>query len=173
MQRVARTASELAAKEGADPFICEAAAWIHDIGDEKLFSDSTKAIRKLEEFLYSIDCTGEQIQRMKDAAKDVSFRKGRIPDTLEGKIVQDADRLDAIGAIGIARTLAYGGANGQCIWHDNDEEKENTSVQHFYDKLLKLKDRMNTNSATQIAAKRHQFMESYLQQFFLEWGNTL
>ncbi|RYG73571.1 HD domain-containing protein [Lentibacillus lipolyticus] len=172
MQRVARTAKEIAACEKADLFICEAGAWIHDIGDEKLFSDRKKAIWDVKDFLYSIQCTEEQVDRILEAAADVSFRKGKTPESLEGKVVQDADRLDAIGAIGIARTFAYGASNDQLIWHDDDGEQKNTSIQHFYDKLLNLKEMMNTDSAKQIATERHQFMETYLRQFMLEWGST-
>ncbi|WP_164668803.1 HD domain-containing protein [Virgibacillus doumboii] len=167
MKRVANTAKAIAEYEKADIFICEAAAWIHDVGDGKLFSDSEKELEKLEEFLHSLNCTSQQIDYIKTAAKDVSFSKGKTPVTLEGKIVQDADRLDALGAIGIARSFAFGGSNGQLIWHDSNHN--NTSVQHFYDKLLKLKNMMNTDTAKQIAEERHRFMEKFLEQFFKEW----
>ncbi|MGP4107148.1 HD domain-containing protein [Virgibacillus sp. L01] len=167
MERVARMARTIAEQEGANRFIAEAAAWIHDVGDRKLFSDSANEINKLNEFLLTINCTPDQLNQIKAAARDVSFSKGRIPMTQEGKIVQDADRLDAIGAIGIARTFAYGGSKEQLIWDNNS--KDNTSVQHFYDKLLKLKDLMNTSSAREIAKERHSFMENYLDQFFHEW----
>ncbi|MFD1360520.1 HD domain-containing protein [Lentibacillus salinarum] len=169
MKRVAHTAKQIAAQEQANLFICEAAAWIHDIGDDKLFTDRAKVINDVNRFLQSIDCTNTQINRINTAMKDVSFSKGNVPDTIDGKIVQDADRLDAIGAIGIARTFAYGAANDQKLWDDQKDEQQNTSIQHFYDKLLQLTDLMNTTSAKQMAAERHQFMERYLQQFFREW----
>ncbi|TRM12531.1 HD domain-containing protein [Lentibacillus cibarius] len=169
MKRVARMAKKIASNEQANPFICETAAWVHDIGDPKLFTDSTMAIKEMEVFLHKIGCTHCQVDRVIRAIDDIAFHKGRIPETLEGKIVQDADRLDAIGAVGIARTFAYGGANGQLLWHDDDARQRNTSIQHFYDKLLTLKDTMNTKTAKEIAVHRHQFMEMYLQQFLQEW----
>lgn len=168
MKRVARTAGEISVKEGADLFITEAAAWVHDIGDAKLSTDPAAEVERLHKFLHSIDCTTEEIQKISEAVKNVSFSKGSVPATVEGRIVQDADRLDAIGAVGIARTFAYGGANGQLIWHNS--HTSGTSVQHFYDKLLKLKGLMNTSSAVEIAEERHKFMESYLNQFFEEWS---
>ncbi|HLS09987.1 HD domain-containing protein [Lentibacillus sp.] len=169
MKRVAHMAKDIASREQADLFICEAAGWVHDIGDRKLFSDSEQALEELEHFLQSIHCTHEEINGIRAASKDVSFSKGIIPATLEGRIVQDADRLDAIGAVGIARTFAYGAANGQLLWHDSWDRQQSTSIQHFYDKLLRLKDMMNTATGAQIAAGRHQFMKSYLKQFFREW----
>ncbi|MBP1949614.1 HD domain-containing protein [Virgibacillus litoralis] len=167
MKRVARITSSIAKQEGADQFIAEAAAWIHDVGDSKLFLNSSYELDKLNEFLQTINCTQNQMKLINIAAKDVSFSKGTTPATLEGKIVQDADRIDALGAIGIARTFAFGGSKGQLIWDDNN--KENTSVQHFYDKLLKLKDLMHTSSGRRIAEERHNYMKNYLDQFFHEW----
>lgn len=167
MERVARLARDIARKENANEFICEAAGWIHDIGDHKLFANPGKAWQDGIDYLLSLDLTEVQITQISDAVKDVSFSKGKqIPDTLEGKIVQDADRMDAIGAIGIARTFAYGGANNQLIHHT---DQKNTSIQHFYDKLLKLKDFMHTSTAKEMAQQRHQFMEDFLEQFFKEW----
>ncbi|WP_077326598.1 HD domain-containing protein [Virgibacillus siamensis] len=168
MKRVAQMARNIALEEGADVFICEAAAWIHDIGDAKLFSNRNKVLNHLTDFLQSIDISDAEYKQIRHTADDVSFQKGKTPDTLEGKIVQDADRLDAIGAVGIARTFAYGGSQGQLIW--NTSNQTDTSLQHFYDKLLKLKSLMNTESAKRIAIERHQFMEVYLEQFFREWG---
>ncbi|MGM0941606.1 MAG: HD domain-containing protein [Bacillota bacterium] len=166
MERVARMARMIANKEGAEPFICEAAAWLHDIGDEKLFHDSIKSLNEMDAFLHSIDFTKSDIKEIRQIMRNVSFRKGMIPTTMEGKVVQDADRLDAIGAIGIARTFAYGGAKGQPIFH---ETSKHTSIQHFYDKLLKLKGLLHTETAQEIANERHQFMERYLEQFYNEW----
>ncbi|MEN1969397.1 HD domain-containing protein [Lentibacillus sp. N15] len=168
MKRVARLASTIAAKENADIFICEAAAWLHDVGDHKLFTDTEDVLTETIVFLQSIGITDNHLDQIRVAIKDVSFSKGQIPQSLEGKIVQDADRLDAIGAIGIARTFAYGGAQSQLIYDDTN--KQQTSIQHFYDKLLKLTERLHTATAKQIAIKRHQFMENYLEQFFQEWS---
>ncbi|MFD2045819.1 HD domain-containing protein [Ornithinibacillus salinisoli] len=167
MKRVARMTREISLSEAADEFICEAAAWLHDVGDKKLFANTNKAIDEMNQFLKSIQLTEIQIEKIHQAIQDVSFSKGNIPKTLEGKIVQDADRLDAIGAIGIARTFAYGGANKQLIYHD--EMKDHTSIQHFHDKLLKLKGLMHTPTAIRMAKERHVFLENYLQQFLNEW----
>ncbi|WP_085992069.1 HD domain-containing protein [Oceanobacillus senegalensis] len=166
MSRVAKNAVQIAAYEDADLFITEAAAWLHDVGDHKLFENPSKDIEKMNEFLRTLDISEEQISVINTIINEISFSKGKVPQSLEGKIVQDADRLDAIGAIGIARTFAYGGFHGQLIHHD---ELKNTSVQHFYDKLLTLKDTMNTNKARAIAEDRHGFMETFLNQLDKEW----
>ncbi|WP_090083938.1 HD domain-containing protein [Lentibacillus persicus] len=169
MKRVARMARFIAVKEGSDLFICEAAGWVHDVGDKKLFSNRSKALEQLNHFLRSIDCTATDINAIREAVDNISFSRGKIPASIEGKIVQDADRLDAIGAIGVARTFSFGGAKGQLLWHDSEEKRQNTSIQHFYDKLLYLKGLMHTRTAKQIAEQRHRFMEMYLQQFLNEW----
>ncbi|WP_028782979.1 HD domain-containing protein [Thalassobacillus devorans] len=166
MRRVARQARELAEQEGADSFFAEAAGWLHDIGDAKLFDDPTHAQKVMNDYLKELNVPAERIADIEAAIEDVSFSKGKVPDSLEGRIVQDADRLDAIGAIGIARTFAFGGAKGQLIY---DEQQGRTSIQHFYDKLLTLKDKMNTESARLVAVERHAFMEAYLKQFYREW----
>lgn len=167
MKRVASMAKQIAEMEKANTFICEVAGLLHDVGDQKLFPSTSEALKEMDSFLTDIQLTHDEKKQINLAIKDVSFRKGKQPETLEGKIVQDADRIDALGAIGIARTFAFGGAKGQLIYVDN--EAENTSIKHFYDKLLTLKDSMNTDFAKEIAVERHQFMETYLQQFFKEW----
>ncbi|HLR51345.1 MAG TPA: HD domain-containing protein [Candidatus Avamphibacillus sp.] len=170
MARVAEMAKLISISENADSFICEVAGWVHDIGDHKLFNHPNEEIEKMKVFLKSIHINNKQIAQINDAIKDVSFSKGNLtPKTLEGKIVQDADRIDAIGAIGIARTFAYGGANGQLIYHPVD--KEGTSIQHFYDKLLKLKDSINTSTGAKMAEERHLILKNFLEQFFHEWIN--
>ncbi|TQS74370.1 HD domain-containing protein [Ornithinibacillus gellani] len=170
MKRVAHTAGKLAETEGADRFICTAAAWLHDVGDKKLFQDPLQAIQSMKDFLVSIQMPRSTIQEIEHIIANVSFSKGNIPHSIEGKIVQDADRMDAIGAIGIARTFAYGGAKGNLIHHPTNPS---ASIQHFYDKLLKLKDQLNTAAAKTMASSRHQFMETFLEQFLQEWeGNT-
>ncbi|MBY7143530.1 HD domain-containing protein [Virgibacillus sp. NKC19-3] len=166
MERVARTARKIAEQEYADLFITEVSAWLHDIGDAKLFSDSEKAMEEMVAFLKTIELSSSEIMNINTAIKDISFHKGNAPVTLEGKIVQDADRIDAIGAIGIARTFAYGGAKKQFIYH---RDFHDTSIQHFYDKLLKLKDLLYTTTAKEIAHERHVFMEQFLEQFYKEW----
>ncbi|SHF55411.1 HD domain-containing protein [Ornithinibacillus halophilus] len=168
LKRVVRLSKEIAISEKADPFICEIVAWLHDVGDKKLFSNPNKAVDDMNQMLSSIKLSNHIIEEINHTIQDISFKKGSVPDTLEGKVVQDADRLDAIGAIGIARTFAYGGAKGQLINHDN--LKESTSIQHFYDKLLRLMDTMNTSTAKNIAKERHQFLERFLEQFYKEWN---
>ncbi|WP_173916348.1 HD domain-containing protein [Halobacillus sp. Marseille-Q1614] len=165
MKRVARWSHQLAAAEGADVFTAEAAGWLHDIGDKKLFENPKEALESMYSFLESLPIESETIENIRLAVKDVSFSKGDVPQTLEGKIVQDADRLDAIGAIGMARTFAFGGAKGQLLYGEGP-----TSIQHFYDKLLRLASGMHTNTAKKEADKRHQFMLNYLEQFFREWN---
>lgn len=167
MERVSKLAIQIAKKEQANVFLCEAAAWLHDIGDSKLFSEQEQARKDLNLFLASISISPGKISTINQIIDSVSYSKGLVPETLEGKIVQDADRLDAIGAIGIARTFAYGGSRNQLIYHPTNDG--NTSIQHFYDKLLKLKDLMNTETAQKIAVERHVFMQNYLNQFYQEW----
>ena len=137
-----------------DRLIVSLAALLHDADDHKLFStENNENARRFLEGRVS----EEQTERICACINSVSFsqNRGKIPDTLEGKIVQDADRLDAIGAIGIARTFAFGGEHGRSLQE---------SVQHFHDKLLLLRDRMNTEPAKRLAAQRHAFLESFLKE---------
>ncbi|WP_237648620.1 MULTISPECIES: HD domain-containing protein [Sediminibacillus] len=167
MRRVALMACELAVLENADKLIAEAAGWLHDITDAKLTCDQGAAKQELVQFIQDIGIREEEWRAIDKAIADVSFRDGhKQPETLEGKIVQDADRLDAIGAIGIARAFAFGGARGRLI---HEEGNDQTTIQHFYEKLLLLKDLMNTEAAARIAEERHRFMEGFLRQFYLEW----
>ena len=134
--------------------IVSLAALLHDADDHKLFH--TENNENARRFL-SNRISAEQTEKICACINSVSFsrNRGRVPDTLEGKIVQDADRLDAMGAIGIARTFAYGGEHGRTL---------TDSVQHFHDKLLLLRDMMNTEPAKQLAAMRHAFLESFLKE---------
>src|SRR5690625_3639499 len=168
MRRVAHMSREIAVIEQADVFICEVGGWLHDIGDGKLFVNPKSALHNLKLFLQSIGLTRDKIQSIENAIEAISFQKGKIPKTVEGKIIQDADRLDALGAIGIARTFAYGGANDQAMHSDVNDQQ--TSIQHFYDKLLKLKQTLHTKTAQSLAHERHVFMERFLKQFLTEWG---
>ncbi|MBI2675259.1 MAG: HD domain-containing protein [Candidatus Aenigmarchaeota archaeon] len=182
--RVWKTAVRIAKKEGADLFVVQLAALLHDIADWK-FNDGDvsiveKDVRKLLEKL----CVEEHVtSHVCEIIGNVSFRgagvKARMR-TKEGMIVQDADRLDAIGAIGIARAFAYGGFKGKEIYNPNilpgkhktfEEYKnaESTTINHFYEKLLLLKDLMNTETGKEIAEERHRFMENFLEEFFEEW----
>ncbi len=143
----------------ADIFIMSLSALLHDADDHKLFKTENNANARF--FLAKNDVPEESIEQICEIINGVSFSKnrGKTPETLEGKIVQDADRLDAIGARGIARTFAYGGKVGRSL---------DDSVQHFYDKLLLLKDEMNTDAAKEIAKARHEYMEGFLKEYYEE-----
>lgn len=166
MRRVANLAKLIAIDEQANMFLAEAGALLHDIGDKKLFPDPNQSIIDMKEFLFSIRLSNSDVHLLEDLIADISYSKGAIPAQLEGKIVQDADRIDAIGAIGIARTFAFGGAHGQSIYSPKDKQ---TSIQHFYDKLLTLKDTMHTQKAKELAEERHQFLLTFLNHFSNEW----
>ena len=184
IERVYNLSRFLANEEKADNFIVEMTAILHDIDDWK-FSNGTKTNTTItEEFLNSVNVDKESINKIITIIKTMSFKGGVVnstQNTIEGMIVQDADRLDAIGAIGIARTFAYGGSKNRPIYDPNiapinftslEEVKnaENHTINHFYEKLLKLKDLMNTDSAKIIAEKRHKFMENFLKEFYSEWN---
>ena len=158
--RVYRAAMRIAEKEGGcDPTVTALAALLHDADDHKLFK--TQNNENARAFLagQKTDKTDEIIL----AINSVSFsqNRGKRPNTIEGKIVQDADRLDAIGAVGIARTFAFGGEHGRSL---------NSSIDHFYEKLLLLKDEMNTAAAKKLAEERHQYMLSFLAEYEKETG---
>lgn len=163
MQRVASWSKQLADSEGADSFLCEVTGWLHDIGDLKLFDHPKKAIQDRDHLLEELGFTQEEVLQIDEAISTVSFSKGGKPQTHLGAIVQDADRLDALGAVGIARTFAYGGARGQKLY--SESENITNSVQHFYDKLLHLSSLMNTESGMEEAQRRHRFMEKFLKEF--------
>ncbi|WP_404459423.1 HD domain-containing protein [Oceanobacillus kapialis] len=166
LQRVTRLANKIAKQEGANLFRCETIAWLHDMTDHKLVSDEQEASHTLKNFLVSIELSTSEIEEILEAIRTISYSKGEIPSSIEGKIVQDADRLDAIGAIGIARAFTYGGAKGKFMYH---EQLSDNTIQHFYDKLLKLKATMHTATAKSIAEERHHYMEQFLEQFKSEW----
>ena len=155
--RVYRNALKIAEKEpSCDVEIAALAALLHDADDYKLFATENNANTRA--FLAANDATEGETERICEIINAVSFSKnrGHAPETLEAKVVQDADRLDAIGAIGIARTFAYGDEHGRSL----DE-----SVQHFYDKLLLLKDLMNTEAGKEMAGERHAFLEEFLKRY--------
>ncbi|WP_246366866.1 HD domain-containing protein [Paraliobacillus salinarum] len=169
MERVAKMSHYIAKKEDADPFLAEIAGWLHDVADSKLTDDPKQAEVELRSFLESLYLTEEQITVIMSAIETVSFRKGKQPNSVIGQVVQDADRLDAIGAIGIARAFSFGGNRENTIYSESSEQKNQSTIQHFYDKLLRLKDQLHTNTAKQIAKERHLYMEGFLNQFFQEW----
>lgn len=185
VDRVARTASKLAHVEKADAFICELAALLHDVADEKLNESEEAGLEIVEQWLQKAQIPAAILQHVMEIIASLSYKGGNRPPmrTLEGRVVQDADRLDAIGAMGISRVFAYSGAKGRPI-HNPDlaprgnmtpEEYRNgkdTAINHFHEKLLKLKELMNTEDGKRMAEQRHQFMLIYLKQFELEWqGN--
>lgn len=181
--RVSKMAKRIAVVEKANLFICEMAALLHDIADEKLNESEEEGIKKVTNWLTEIAVDEDTTNSIIEIVSTLSFKGGGRPEmaTLEGKIVQDADRLDAIGAIGIARTFAYAGAKGDLIYEPTIKPREkmtkeeyrngqSTAINHFYEKLLKLKNMMNTPFAIKIAEERHQRMEQFLDEFFQEWN---
>lgn len=185
IHRVRTLALKIAETEGGNGFIIEMAALLHDIDDWKINGD--RQTSNAESWLISINASKTVTKEILEIIDQVSFKGAgvkTIATSIEAKIVQDADRLDAIGAIGIARTFAYGGNKGRPIYlpdikpelHSDFESYKKTTaptINHFYEKLLLLKNRLNTATAIEIAKKRHIFMEVFLQQFFGEWeGNS-
>ncbi len=186
VRRVAALARQLAVAEGADAFICEVAALVHDLVDDKLVSDVAAAMRETLAYMHELGMPKEASQTVANIITTISFKGGQQSpiETLEAMVVQDADRLDAIGAIGIARTFAYGGARGQSIYNPDIPVRDtmtaveyrtapSTSINHFYEKLLKLKSLMNTESAKRLAEERHAFLVIFLDQFMREWNGVV
>lgn len=182
IERVWKTASKLAKKEQANSFIIELAALLHDLIDDKLVDDKEQALQEVKYFLEGAGVSASDADRIMDIIQSISFKggNGRKLTSLEGQIVQDADRLDAIGAIGIARCFAFAGSKGHVLFDPElsvreemtereYREGQSSAVHHFYEKLLKLKELMNTETAKAIAEERHAFMEEYLMKFFEEW----
>lgn len=181
--RVYNAARIIAEKENADVYIVSLAALLHDVDDIKLSPDTYEKKEKTIDFLKSKCVEDDIIHRIVNIIDEVSFsgKDSVTPATIEGKCVQDADRLDALGAIGIARTFAYGGSHNRRIYDpDNlpvmEMDKEtyhnhvSTSINHFYEKLFLLKDMMNTESGKEIANKREDYMKLYIEEFMLEWN---
>ena len=168
IERVVINAKKILKTEQADDFLVELAAWLHDVGDHKLHNGVDKSEELINVFLKSLAVEQSIIDRIIEIVSQVSLSKGNKPSSIEAEIVQDADRLDAIGAIGIARCFAYGGSKNRILYSPDEKEKEDSSIQHFYDKLFKLKDLMNTESAKLIANQRHSFMEAYIAEFYRE-----
>jgi uncharacterized protein len=183
VDRVRRNALYITKEEQAgEPFIIEMAALLHDIPDEKLNETKEQGERKLAAYLQTLPLEAEDKYHIQQIIATISYKGGNgVPlQSIEAKIVQDADRLDAIGAIGIARAFAYGGKKGQPIYDPNIKVRDEMSVEeyrkgksstihHFYEKLLKLKNLLNTETAKYMAESRQQMMELFLQQFYQEW----
>lgn len=184
IDRVRRLALFIQEKEGGERDLIELAALLHDISDHKFNGgDFEKGGKEAKSILQQFNIDENTIDKIVDIVNTVSFKGNSVPDkmnSLEGKIVQDADRLDAIGAIGIARTFAFGGSIGQPIYnpdiepsiHKSKEEYQNRThtINHFYEKLLILEDRMHTATAKSIAKERTALMRDYLNSFYSEWN---
>lgn len=186
--RVWQLSKHIAASENADLLVMELGALLHDIADSK-FHDGDEQIgpQKAREFLKSIGVEEMVIAHVVNIIDNISFKGGNQVQkfkSLELDIVQDADRLDAMGAIGIARTFNYGGFKNREIYNPDkkpnlnmikEEYKHSTAptLNHFYEKLLLLKDRMNTDTGSRMAEQRHLFMEAYLDEFYKEWSGEL
>lgn len=183
--RVWNLAKQIATTEEGDGFVIELGALLHDIADSKFFEGNEEiGPRTAGNFLRSLKVNDQIVTHIENIISNISFRGGNTPQKFsspELKIVQDADRLDAIGAIGIARAFNYGGFKNREIYNPEvkpnsnltkEEYKINTAptINHFYEKLLLLKDKMNTKTGKSIANQRHDFMIRFLDEFYKEWS---
>ncbi|WP_313099454.1 HD domain-containing protein [Epilithonimonas sp.] len=188
IERVWKLSLKIQEKEGGDKLIIELAALLHDIADPKFHNgDETLATKIVTNFLTKQNLNPIIIEKVIFIIENMSFKnRNDAPENLplELKIVQDADRLDAIGAIGIARTFNFGGYKNNLMYHPDIKPKLNqtkeeykksngTTINHFYEKLLLLKDLLNTDTAKNIANHRHQFMLQFLEEFYNEWNVNL
>jgi uncharacterized protein len=187
IERVWNNTKTIAKTEQVDMLVVQLAALLHDIADSK-FNNGNEEIgpQKAVEFLESLEADEEVIWHVESIIKNISFKGGNFKGdfhSAELDVVQDADRLDALGAIGIARAFNYGGFKGRELYNPETppnlnmtkEEYKTSSaptINHFYEKLLLLKDRMNTATGKQMAEQRHEFMEEYLKQFYAEWEGS-
>ena len=188
IERVWKSAKKIAETENVNLLVVELGALLHDIADAK-FHDGDEELgpQIAAAFMREINVDQETILHVVQIIKHISFKGGKEAQTftsLELNVVQDADRLDAIGAIGIARTFNYGGFKNREIFNPNVtpnllmtkveyKKSDAPSINHFYEKLLLLKDLMNTETGKQMAIQRHQFMELYLAQFYQEWNGEM
>lgn len=184
IQRVLNNALLIAKGETVNLFIVQLGALLHDIADSKFHNgDETVGPKVAREFLIQLNVDSASIEHVIKIIENISFKGGNEPQQFKSPeldVIQDADRLDALGAIGIARTFNYGGFKNRALFDPDikpnfnmtkDEYKASNdpTINHFYEKLLRLKDKMNTKTGRQIAEKRHQFMEAFLDQFYAEW----
>jgi uncharacterized protein len=188
IHRVLENTRTIAAKENADLLICELGALLHDIADPKFHNgDEKKGGQIAREFLEQNYVPGFQVNAVLDIIENISFSKNiefKSAKSIELQVVQDADRLDAMGAIGIARAFNYGGFKNRLMYdpsippgkYQNSSEYRNSNsptLNHFHEKLLLLKDLMNTQTGKEMAGKRHEFMLLYLEQFHKEWDGKI
>lgn len=183
IERVWKNAKNISKTEECNLFVVELGALLHDIADWKFSGSDTEGSRITREWLGGLKVENEKIEDVCHIIDNISYKGAKVENkikTIEGMIVQDADRLDALGAIGIARCFSYGGYRQRTMYdpeikptmHESYEQykkSEGTTVNHFYEKLLLLKDKMNTKSGKVIAEERHKYMEGFLSQFFDEW----
>ena len=184
-ERVYKMAMKIAEREGGDKEIIALAALLHDVDDYKVTGVETDELLNARRFLQGEKYPEEGIEKICEIIARVGFSaEDTTQESIEGKIVQDADRLDGMGAMAIARTFAYGGAHGRAIYDPKvlareemtiEEYKngETSSINHFYEKLLKLKDLMNTETARKVAEYRHAYMVQYLDEFYREWEGEI
>lgn len=167
--RVYRMVMRIAEEESADLQCVALAALLHDVDDRKLSPETYENKDRAVGFLRENGIDAEQISRIVQIISEISFSAGNgRPSTVEGMCVQDADRLDAMGAIGIGRAFAFGGSRGRRM-HDPEGVDSTSTVQHFYDKLLLLKDLMNTQTGRKLAQQRDLYMRQFLDEFYAEW----
>ena len=187
IERVYKNARKISSEEAVDEFVVVLGALLHDIADSKFHGgDETIGPDVAGDFLRKEGVEEEIVEHVQQIIKWISFKGGNEHQEFfspELAVVQDADRLDALGAIGIARTFNYGGFKGRPLYDPQiapnlkmtkEEYKASNAptVNHFYEKLFLLKDRMNTNKGREMAKERHRFMEIFLDQFFKEWGEV-
>ncbi len=184
IERVFKNAVLIAQEEVCDVTVVKLGALLHDIADSKFHNgDEEIGPKTAKEFLESENVSEEIIEHVIQIIKNISFKGGNFEKTFSSKeleIVQDADRLDALGAIGIARTFNYGGFKNRALYNptispklnmtkEEYKKSDSPTLNHFYEKLLLLKDKMNTETGKKLAQERHRFMETFLSQFYAEW----
>lgn len=180
--RVYKMATRIAKEEGADLLTVQLAALLHDVDDRKLSPETFEGQTRARNFLLENGAGEDEIDRICKIIKEVSFSANgsSTPSSIEGRCVQDADRLDAIGAIGIGRAFAYGGSHNRHMHHpdilpkvdmtgEEYAKSESTTINHFYEKLFKLTSFMTTESAIKIAKEREAFMKEFVDRFMDEW----
>lgn len=186
--RVWELSKRIAATEkSADIKIVELSALLHDIADWKFHDDEEAGPKAARKWLEPLKVEENTIIHIEDIVRNISFKGAKVKNnlrTIEGQIIHDADKLDAIGAIGIARAFMVGGHWGRLLYDPDRKPKlhktfrdfkndKTDTINHFYEKLLLLKDRMYTNSGKEMAEHRHEFMEKYLKEFYAEWEGIL
>ena len=182
--RVFKMATRIADSEGAELEIVQLAALLHDVDDRKISPETYESQARARGFLSANGVDDGKIERICKIIREISFGGNKsVPSSLEGQCVQDADRLDAIGAIGIARAFAYGGNHNRHMYHPDIKpnlnmtkeeyvKSESTTVNHFYEKLFKLTALMNTKTAIQIAKSREAYMQEFVAEFMDEWDGV-